>query len=223
LDCLTEDLLKKDNPVIPESMGMVVGVVYFIALFLFIPIPFLGEFRFDKFAQFLGGMLALFSMLFLGFADDVLDIRWRVKLWFPFIASVPLLQVYCVTYGRTQVVVPIPLRSLLNTSIIDLGLFYYLIMATIVAFATNSINILSGVNGVEGGQSLVIAISLAINNVVQLETNSSRHDANIYSLFFLIPFIGVTLAYVKRNWYPAQVFGGDTFAYFAGYYFLTKE
>lgn len=32
----------------------------------------------------------------------------------------------------------------------------------------------------------------------------------------MIPFIGVTLGLLKYNWYPASVFVGDTFCYFAG-------
>ncbi|KAI8905180.1 UDP-N-acetylglucosamine--dolichyl-phosphate N-acetylglucosaminephosphotransferase [Gorgonomyces haynaldii] len=216
-----KDLLKEHQPVIPESMGAIVGVCYFVAMFLFIPVPFMDhpdQFPHDKFAQLLGGMLALFSMLFLGFADDILDIRWRIKLWFPYVASVPLLMVYYVTYGKTDVLVPIPLRPLFPSTIIHLGPLYYLYIGTMVAFSTNAINIMAGVNGVEGGQSLVIALSLAINNLIQLH-DVSRHDANMYSLFFLIPFIGVVCGYLLKNWYPAQCFGGDTFTYFAGMIF----
>ena len=158
-------------------------------------------------------------MLFLGFADDILDIRWRVKLWLPYIASMPLLMVYYVTYGNTQVLIPLPLRGLFSHHLIDLGWLYYAYIGTMVAFASNSINILAGVNGVEGGQSFVIALSLSINNIVQLQTEVYRHDANMYSLYFLIPFIGTTSGYLRRNWYPARAFGGDTYAYFAGMLF----
>ena len=49
-------------------------------------------------------------MLFLGFADDVLDIPWRVKLVLPALASLPLLTAYS---GGTGVIVPKPLRALL--------------------------------------------------------------------------------------------------------------
>ncbi|KAI8930072.1 glycosyl transferase family 4-domain-containing protein [Entophlyctis helioformis] len=224
-----KDLLKANKPVIAESMGAIVGVVYFIAMFVFIPVaffPWIGRgmyvegvhppFPHDKFAQYLGGLLALFSMLFLGFADDVFDIRWRVKIWFPLIASLPLLMVYFVTYGKTDVLVPLPLRFLFPAKIIHLGGFYYLYMAALVIFSTNAINIVAGANGVEGGQSLVIAVSIALNDVIQLHENPARSDAHLNSLYFLIPFIGVTLGYLRHNWYPAKAFGGDTYAYFAG-------
>lgn len=46
-------------------------------------------------------------MVFLGFADDVLDIPWRVKLVLPLFASLPLLVAYS---GGTGVAVPMPLQ-----------------------------------------------------------------------------------------------------------------
>ncbi|KAI8914742.1 glycosyl transferase family 4-domain-containing protein [Powellomyces hirtus] len=229
-----KDLLKTGTPIIPESMGAIVGVIYIIAMFLFIPVPFISWFRqsqfalggdeelvfpHTKFAQFLGGLLALMSMLFLGFADDVLDIRWRVKIWLPLIASVPLLMVYSVTYGGTDVVVPIPLRAFFGGKLVHLGIFYYAFMAALAIFSTNAINILAGVNGVEAGQSLVIALSIAANDILQLQRNPARIEAHLTSLYFVLPFIGVTIAFLCHNWYPARAFGGDTYCYFAGMIF----
>ncbi|KAJ3015072.1 Polypeptide release factor (eRF1) in translation termination [Thoreauomyces humboldtii] len=228
-----KDLLKKGTPTIPESMGAIAGVIYIIAMFVFIPVPFVKWFResafavgaedvgfaHDKFAQFLGGLLALMSMLFLGFADDVLDIRWRVKIWLPLIASLPLLMVYSVTYGGTDVAVPKPLRSFFEDRVVHLGGFYYAFMAALAIFSTNAINILAGVNGVEAGQSLVIALSIVINDILQIQRNPSRIEAHLTSLYFVLPFVGVTIGFLMHNWYPARAFPGDTFCYFAGMIF----
>jgi UDP-N-acetylmuramyl pentapeptide phosphotransferase/UDP-N-acetylglucosamine-1-phosphate transferase len=41
-------------------------------------------------------------------------------------------------------------------------------------------------------------------------------DAHYFSLYLIIPFIAVTAALLKHNWYPSRVFVGDTFCYFAG-------
>ena len=127
------DILKRHNPRLAESAGTIVGTVYFVSMFLFVPVPFIDwqqhpnynsdMFPHDKFAQMLGGLLSILAMLFLGFADDVLDIRWRVKIWFPLIASIPLLMVYYVTYGVTDVLIPIPFRFLYPTPIIHLGIW----------------------------------------------------------------------------------------------------
>jgi len=59
-------------------------------------------------------------MVLLGFADDVLDLRWRHKLLLPTIASLPLLMVYYVNFNVTNIIVPKPLQSWLGISL-ELG------------------------------------------------------------------------------------------------------
>lgn len=44
-------------------------------------------------------------------------------------------------------------------------------------------------------------------------------DSHLFSLYLLLPFIGVSLALLMHNWYPAKVFVGDTYCYFAGMVF----
>lgn len=56
-------------------------------------------------------------MLLLGFADDVLDLRWRHKIWLPTVASLPLLMVYYVTFNSTTVIVPLPFRNIFGPSV----------------------------------------------------------------------------------------------------------
>lgn len=227
-----KDQLKKKKNVVPEGVGAIVGAVYFIIMVIFIPVPFVewlqrgtyieGQhppFPHYRLAQYLGGLLSLFGMLFLGFVDDVFDIPWRVKIWFPLASSLPLMMVYFATQGITYVLVPLPLQFLFKFSSIDLGIFYYAFMAALCVFSTNAINILAGANGVEGSQSLVIAASLAVNDVLQMNMNPARVEAHRTSLYFLLPFIGVTVGYLGHNWYPARAFGGDTFAYFSGMIF----
>jgi len=62
-----------------------------------------------------------------GFADDVLDVPWRVKLLLPSIASLPLLIAYS---GGTAVGVPKPLRPLLPAlpPYLEIGPLYQLYM-----------------------------------------------------------------------------------------------
>ncbi|KAJ3328697.1 UDP-N-acetylglucosamine--dolichyl-phosphate N-acetylglucosaminephosphotransferase [Blyttiomyces sp. JEL0837] len=88
----------------------------------------------------------------------------------------------------------------------------------LATFCTNAINIIAGVNGVEGGQCLVIAISLLVNNVIQVVNSPfvETREVHLISVYFLLPLIGVISGYMLHNWYPAKVFGGDTLVYFAG-------
>ena len=86
--------------------------------FVMIPLTFSGDlanlsaaqssdFPHAEFAQLISALLSISCMLMLGFADDVLDLRWRHKLLLPTMASMPLLLVYYVTANRTQVVLPL--------------------------------------------------------------------------------------------------------------------
>lgn len=51
------------------------------------------------------------------------------------------------------------------------GILYYVYMGMLAVFCTNAINILSGVNGLETGQSLIIALSVLIFNFMELNGN----------------------------------------------------
>lgn len=128
-------------------------------------------------------------------------------------ASLPLLMVYFTNFGNTTIVVPKPFRVLLGMHL-DLGILYYVYMGMLAVFCTNAINILAGINGIEAGQSLVIAASIIVFNIIEL--NGDYRDDHIFSLYFMIPFFFTTLGLFYHNWYPSQVFVGDTFCYFAG-------
>lgn len=216
-----QDLNKLSRQQIPESQGVISGAVFLIILFCFIPFPFLNcfveeqckAFPHHEFVALIGALLAICCMIFLGFADDVLNLRWRHKLLLPTAASLPLLMVYFTNFGNTTIVVPKPFRWILGLHL-DLGILYYVYMGLLAVFCTNAINILAGINGLEAGQSLVISASIIVFNLVELE--GDYRDDHVFSLYFMVPFFFTTLGLLYHNWYPSQVFVGDTFCYFAG-------
>ncbi|KAG9482586.1 UDP-N-acetylglucosamine--dolichyl-phosphate N-acetylglucosaminephosphotransferase [Eleutherodactylus coqui] len=215
------DMNKPNKREIPESLGVISGAVFLLILFFFIPVPFLSCFIEEKCEEFphhelvalIGSLLAICCMIFLGFADDVLNLRWRHKLLLPTAASLPLLMVYFTTFGNTTIVVPKPFRPLLGLHV-DLSVLYYVYMGMLAVFCTNAINILAGINGLEAGQSLVIAGSIIIFNVVELR--GDFYADHLFSLYLIIPFFFTTWGLLYHNWYPSNVFVGDTFCYFAG-------
>ena len=87
---------------------------------------------------------------------------------------------------------------------------------SLCVFCANSINILAGVNGVEAGQSILIAFSLSIHCIVQFIKGEQEASKLTLTLTLLLPFISTTLALLKYNKYPARIFPGDSFTYFAG-------
>ena len=161
-------------------------------------------------------------MVILGIGDDLFDIRWRHKVLIPAFSAIPMLIVYFVDFGVTQVVVPVPLQPYLG-DVVDLGWLYYMYMAAVAIFCPNAINMLAGINGIEVAQSLVIAIQLLFNDAMYLAPMTPyphpATDSHLWSIYFLLPFIGVSAALLCHNWYPSKVFVGDTYCYFAGMVF----
>lgn len=197
---------------VPESLGLVPGIVYIICVCLLQLLLFNDKGTGPE--EMVSYNAALFTscfMLFLGFVDDVLELRWRYKLILPTLATLPLLMAY---NGLTSIVVPRPFRALVGTNIVELGLLYRLYMLLVAVYCSNTINILAGINGLEAGQAFIIACSILIHNFIEL--GSPYHAQHMFSIVCMLPFIGTTLGLLKYNWYPSRVFVGDTFTYFAG-------
>uniref|UniRef100_H2YBT9 UDP-N-acetylglucosamine--dolichyl-phosphate N-acetylglucosaminephosphotransferase n=1 Tax=Ciona savignyi TaxID=51511 RepID=H2YBT9_CIOSA len=226
------DLNKKSDKKVPEALGVICGAIFLVCMFFFIPIPIfmplpfiqLNIYNFKEFIQFIGALLSICCMIFLGFADDVLNLKWRHKLTLPTVASLPLLMVYYTNISNTTIILPKPFRyivgsefdlgKLLIYNVYIIGLLYYLYMGMLAVFCTNAINILSGINGLEVGQSVIICISIILHNLVELSGPVAAYHR--FSLYFMMPFLGTTLGLLRFNWYPSKVFVGDTFCYFAG-------
>lgn len=236
-----KDLNKKGTPAgetpIPESAGLAPAVVFLLCIISFELIHYYdinslvswvsGGFRGRLELQLLpeswlvdynAALASIGFMVLLGFADDVLDFPWRVKLVLPLFAAAPLLVAYS---GGTGVAVPKPLQAGLGLpGFLELGLVYKAYMVGLTIFCTNSINILAGVNGLEAGQTFIVACAMLLHNLVQLAgwggAEAATRDAHLFSAYLVLPLAGVTLGLLVFNWYPSSVFVGDTFTYFAG-------
>ncbi|XP_052784266.1 UDP-N-acetylglucosamine--dolichyl-phosphate N-acetylglucosaminephosphotransferase-like isoform X2 [Mya arenaria] len=203
------DLSKKSKIRIPEAMGVICGAVFLVIMFLFIPVPFYkhladptnAKFPHHEYIEYIAALLSICCMIFLGFADDVLALKWRHKLWLPTMASLPLLMVYFVNFNSTIIIVPKPFRALFGFDV-NLGLFYYLYMGMLAVFCTNAINIFSGVNGLETGQSFIIAVSVLIFNF--LELLGDCRAAHVFSAYFMLPYTAVCAALLYHNWYDPK-------------------
>ena len=188
-------------------------------------------------------LLSICFMTLLGFADDVLDLPWRYKFILPVFASLPLLATY---NGKTDIVLPsllgqwllqpgtatpTPLGRLLELAslslqplqpsgavLMQMGQWYFVYMGCLGVFATNAINIYAGINGLEAGQAVVITIAVLTTNLLEIATSPKEPHmtAHLFSALLGLPFLAVTLAALAHNLYPARVFVGDTFCYFAG-------
>lgn len=231
-----KDLGKKgtsdENKDIPEALGLVTGTSYLVCAII-------SQLLFAKtFQQQMVYNSALFSvcfMIFLGFTDDTLDLKWRYKLILPTIASMPLLSAYS---GSTSIYIPERLQSLFmvgrdltavgnfvnlfaivdtkaHGAIIELGYLFKVFMGLLAVFCTNSINIYAGINGLECGQAYVIGATILFFKLYEISRGEIGEN-QIFAVVMIIPFVTASLALLRNNWFPATVFVGDTFCYFAG-------
>ncbi|KAK1397466.1 UDP-N-acetylglucosamine--dolichyl-phosphate N-acetylglucosaminephosphotransferase [Heracleum sosnowskyi] len=211
------DINKKGTPQgsvqVPESLGIVVGAVFLVVAILFQYFNFTSDSIW--LVEYNAALASICFMILLGFVDDVLDIPWRVKLVLPSIAALPLLMAYA---GHTTIIIPKPVVSYVGVEILDLGWVYKLYMGLLAVFCTNSINIHAGINGLEVGQTVVIASAILVHNIMQIgaSTDPEYQQAHAFSIYLVQPLLSTSLALLSFNWYPSSVFVGDTYTYFAG-------
>lgn len=227
---------------IPEAQGTIVATIFVLTLAIFIPFAFVGHtpldgteetlatFPHERLAHYLAALLTISLAAFMGFADDVLDLRWRHKLPIPFLAYLPMLLVYHASGGATGFALPTlpaPLQSWLPTALaegwgsggfVELGIAFYAFLLLLAVFSTHAINIYAGVNGLECGQSVVIGLGVLLINVLQLARTADAspqwatyRSHHAQSLFIIVPFLATSFALLRANWWPAKVFVGDTY------------
>jgi UDP-N-acetylglucosamine--dolichyl-phosphate N-acetylglucosaminephosphotransferase len=139
------DYHKRGRPSVPSGYGIFYAIVSVCYWFL---LSFIGVSSSEA-------LLLAASVLFggiMGLFDDVANLRWRYKAILPVFASLPYIAL--VPHGRTTV-------SLLAAYPVELGaLFLILLVPVIVTVVTNSYNQLGGLNGLEAGTGLFVAVGL---------------------------------------------------------------
>ena len=229
---------------VPESGGIVNGTVFLVVVacscraFVTTDATITGDgiSGESQLLKITSGLFSICFMLFLGFTDDVLEWPWRYKLFLPAFASIPLLACYD---GSTSILLPTFVRGFLFanegltsvgsfvdmflssldpsiTNLVNLGNWYLLYMSLLSIFTTNAINIYAGINGLEAGQSFIIAIFVVLHNILELNNTSLSSDNHLFSLMLILPYLAGTFALLVANWYPSKIFVGDTFCYFSG-------
>ena len=177
---------KSSKPRIPEAAGIITSIVFLIACT-----------QIEAKLEYSSGLLAITFMILLGFVDDTVDLRWKYKLILPLVTSVPLITSY---QGVTHIVLPIPFRPIFGKTL-ELGILYKVYMSMIAIFCSNSINIHAGINGLEVGQSIVIASAIMIHNILEINLGLSEHivQNHVFSLTIILPFLFTSLALFKFN------------------------
>lgn len=136
--------------------------------------------------------LVVFTYAAFGLTDDLLNVGRRLKIFVPFILALPIASL-----------------AWLDTSIDIAGYhwelgpyFRYIVAPMYVMVVANLINMHSGFNGLAGGTTLILFSAVGLKAVLL----SRRLD----EISFLLPVVGVLVAFMAYNVYPSRIFLGNS-------------
>lgn len=187
------DQHKPNKPLIPNGLGVVYVLVSSVYLFLLYYLDYAA-------ALPLAGCI-LFGG-FMGLLDDWMDLRWRYKAFLPIFASLPL-----AVLREGKPVMATYIFGKVDFSKFHFGgfplgetLFYFAVIPLIVTVATNAVNQLGGLNGLETICPSIVMAGLMFT--------SSR------SVLLYIPFI-IYIVLAAFN-FLGKIFVGNTGSFAIG-------
>ena len=145
----------------------------------------------------------------IGFIDDYIKVVKKRNLGLTAIQKLVLqftvvglyLLVMKLLGDTTEIAVPF-------VGMVDLGFFYYIIMALVIVGMTNAVNLTDGIDGLDGSITFFVALFLMmIANVLGV------FQSNV---LFAAAVAGGCLGFLVWNFHPAKVFMGDTGSLFLG-------
>jgi UDP-N-acetylglucosamine--dolichyl-phosphate N-acetylglucosaminephosphotransferase len=193
-----KDIHKPGSPVIAESGGVILVLAYMLGLFFFIPFnsSFISNANESLNLEIVGTAATVMLTAFIGFADDIYEIRWRIKVLTPLLGGVPLA---VLRLSNEAITTPFGVWNFADFGSIGAVLFAVILLFAVTASA-NAINMYAGLNGQEAGSVLIMSLALLFL--------AYRFRIAI-GCIILVPFIGALIAFLYFNWYPSRVFPGD--------------
>lgn len=149
------DQHKPNKPLVPNGLGVIYVIISVSYLFSmhYLQLP---ELEASNASPALTLAVCILFGGFMGLLDDWMDLRWRYKAFFPLIAAIPLISLATTLKLRTSI-------TILPFGTIDFGVYYYfLVIPLIVTVATNTVNQLGGLNGLETVCPAIIMVGLML-------------------------------------------------------------
>lgn len=203
------DVMKRERPEVVDMggpgvmFGFVIGIFFFIAMEIFI----FGEL--PVLIYILASVSTILIITLIGIFDVLTSLmepkegtgmfermkRRGIPAWVYYMVPLPAaIPLSAVNAGVSSMHLP-------YIGSVDIGVFYPLILIPLaVLCCTNATNFLAGFNGLEAGMGLVLHVSLGV-----YATMLGEYDAALLAF----TFAAALLAFLRYNWYPAEVFPGD--------------
>lgn len=216
------DKIRKEGPSThfsKEGTPTMGGVMIILAIV--VAMIFSGNFT-NKFTIFLVFMTILFTSI--GFTDDYfkltkskkgLSVKVRLLLE-SFMAFLTFLFIY--KYGLVNNIIDYSIiNPLIKNSYLYIGVILFLIFVILVVVSTsNAVNLTDGLDGLVSGPILIVSILFLVVAYLEGHKDFARY-LNIYYVkgaseiaVYLSSVIGSMLGFLWYNFYPAQIFMGDT-------------
>ncbi len=182
------DMNKKSRPELPSLGGLSISAGFVFAMLINVAA--------HKNIQLLAAMTTILVVTLVGLVDDLLHTSQRTKALLPVLAAAPLV---AVNAGKASMTLPF-LGS------VELGVLYPLIVLPLgITGASNAVNMLAGLNGLEAGLGAVMHATVLFTALSIMGVHPEAYWAALISASML----GALLAFLKYNWHPAKVFIGD--------------
>jgi UDP-GlcNAc:undecaprenyl-phosphate GlcNAc-1-phosphate transferase len=141
-----------------------------------------------------------------GLADDLLDLRWWVKL----IGQAAAAGVVAVWGVRVTIVPFIPEPIVIENEIVSIVLTAGLIVTTMNAF-----NFIDGLDGLAAGVAIIGGAAFFLTAYWVHRTAVLLDRSDLATLLTAI-VVGSCLGFLPHNWFPAKIFMGDSGAMLIG-------
>jgi UDP-N-acetylglucosamine--dolichyl-phosphate N-acetylglucosaminephosphotransferase len=199
---LGKDMNKFSKPLTAELGGVVVFLGFALGVFSAIFIATYLQLFNIELNLLLAGFCTVSMICFIGVIDDIIGWKKGIRQWqhalFPIIAALPLMGIQA---GETTMNLPI-------FGEVNFGIFYALMIIPLgVTGASNAFNMLAGFNGLEAGQGIILTATLTIIALLSGQTTAA---------ILGITMIGALIAFLRFNWFPAKIFGGDSLTLMVG-------
>jgi len=209
------DLQKRGRPLVAEMGGPAVLGGFLLGIFSYVAatVFFYGE-RMELVGLF-AAIATILIVSLIGLLDDIGSLsplrardslgnikRIGLKKWqkplLTLPAAIPLMAIFA---GDSSITIPL-------IGPVELGIIFPLVIIPLgVIGASNAINMLAGMNGLEAGMGSVLLIAMGAFCWV-IGSTTAAAIALIYAF--------ALLAFLKYNWYPARIMPGDSLLYGIG-------
>ena len=185
-----------DHP-IPRMGGMAIFLGFIISVLLFV--------RVDTPVQ--GILIGAVIIVATGVVDDIIQLKWYIKLGAQVVAAVVAIAHGVVIQGLMNPNVFSPHETLVTIGVLSIPITLFWIVGI-----TNAVNLIDGLDGLACGVSAISSVTMLAAALMVAEPNVA---------LILAALAGGCLGFIPYNFNPAKIFMGDTGALLLGYVLAT--